>query len=484
MKKYFSLASALMLALGMGMTSCSNDLDEVQAPAEPQPELHKLYLSATAPNSTGSRAYVEGTADSDAITITGWKAGDKLYGIYQIVTDDQGDEKYGVPGMVEFTFNGSTHEFESEETSVTNEEIKYFLHGNNPTVESHASMGEFYGYSSLDATFLFCGFEMVDLDTHSTDIPMWGEASVVGGKLAANMQMVPNLALVCVHNDSGSEIEVSMDMVNGGNTYPVKGLELQYLTGNPVNFMLSYSGDAALTATIPAGGKAYLPMKRGSYDYSVKVNGTVIGTKAKETITAGKVYKLIYTGAAPAAFGTGTAKRTGDIDVTWVQLWKDGPKFAEYNVGAANNKAEDCGGYYCWGGSKDKDSNKAYKSGTNVLSGNDDTATKLWGSAWRMPTQAEVEALLANCSVVWTTVNGVNGRKYTGKGDYKDNSVFLPAGGAYDRSRVSGLGSYGGYWSSTPDDDDAFYLYISSGDQTKDSESRAKGFSVRAVLAE
>ena len=293
MKKYFSLASALMLALSMGMTSCSNDLDEVQAPAEQQPEMHKLYLSATAPNSTETRAYVEGTADSDAIRITGWKAGDKLYGIYQIVTMDMGDMKEGEPGMVEFTFNGSINEFESEPTSVTNDQIKYFLHGNNPTVNSGASFNDMPWGLELDATFLFSGFEMVNLDTHSTDIPMWGEASVNGeGKLAANMQLVPGLALVCVHNESGSEIEVSLDMVIGGNTYPMKGLGLQVTSS--LNFQTRNTGAAALTTSIPAGGKAYLPMKKSSYEYKVKVGGTVIGTRAGSTITAGKVYKLIY----------------------------------------------------------------------------------------------------------------------------------------------------------------------------------------------
>lgn len=298
MKKYFSLASALMLALGMGMTSCSNDLDEVQAPAEQQPEMHKLYLSATAPNSTETRAYVEGSDDSDAITITGWKAGDKLYGIYQIVTMDMGSMKRGKPGMVEFTFNGSTNEFESEETSVTNDQIKYFLHGNNPTVRDDSSWRERDGESSMDVVFLFSGFEMVNLDTHSTDIPMWGEASVNGeDKLAANMQLLPTLALVCVHNNSGSSIEVSMDMVLGGNTSQMKGLGLQVMTGTPLNFMTRESGDAALTTTIPAGGKAYLPMGSDFYDYSVKVNGTVFRTKTKSTIEAGKVYKLIYPGA-------------------------------------------------------------------------------------------------------------------------------------------------------------------------------------------
>lgn len=188
--------------------------------------------------------------------------------------------------------------------------------------------------------------------------------------------------------------------------------------------------------------------------------------------------------AKEALATTGTAKRTGEIDVNWVQLWEDGPKFAEYNVGAENNKAEDYGGYYCWGSSKNKDSNEAYKSGSDALTGTDDTATNLWGSAWRMPTQAELEALPANCDVEWTAVNGVNGRKFTGKGDYASNSVFLPAAGYYSGS-VDERGDYGIYWSSTPIGSDfAYSLNFSSGGQSVGGGFRAYGFSVRAVLVE
>ena len=182
---------------------------------------------------------------------------------------------------------------------------------------------------------------------------------------------------------------------------------------------------------------------------------------------------------------TGTAKRTGDIEVKWVQLWENGPKFAEYNVGAANNKAEDYGGYYCWGGSIDKDRNRAYKEGTDALTGNDDMATNFWGSNWRMPTREEFKALLANCDVAWTAVNGVNGRMYTGKGDYASNSVFLPASGFFFINLVQDTGSFGYYWSSKPGDSSrAYQMYFSVTGQDMHDGYREMGNSVRAVLAE
>lgn len=75
---------------------------------------------------------------------------------------------------------------------------------------------------------------------------------------------------------------------------------------------------------------------------------------------------------------TGVATRTGGISVKWVQLWKGGPKFAEYNVGATHDMAEDYGKLYAWGGSQDKVDD--HNTGSVVLKGTDDTATKLWGA--------------------------------------------------------------------------------------------------------
>lgn len=210
------------------------------------------------------------------------------------------------------------------------------------------------------------------------------------------------------------------------------------------------------------------------------------GNKVVATYKASQVDNVVF----GKAITTGTAKRTGDIDVKWVQLWQNGPKFAEYNVGAANNNAEDYGGYYCWGKSTDKDPNGKYKSGTRALTGTDDTATNLWGSNWRMPTKAEFEALLANCDVEWTTVNGVNGCKFTGKGDYVNNNLFFAAAGLYYHGQFFDQGDQFQYWSSESYEESlyAYALVFCSDDQPDDEHILAcplmSGFSVRAVLAE
>ena len=199
--------------------------------------------------------------------------------------------------------------------------------------------------------------------------------------------------------------------------------------------------------------------------------------------------KVVFEEAPPT---TGTEKRTGDIDVNWVQLWANGPKFAEYNVGAAS--ATEYGGYYTWGGYNDKEEDY-YNTGVSNLSctGNfiTDTATNIWGSNWRMPTKEELDKLLANCDVAWTNDykgdnTNIKGRIFTGKGNYSSNSVFLPAAGMYLGGIVRDPGNEGHYWSSTPYESDSAYLldFSSSYKPIVMDYLRNHGYSVRAVLNE
>lgn len=221
-----------------------------------------------------------------------------------------------------------------------------------------------------------------------------------------------------------------------------------------------------------------------SMSMNAQIMKVMKGNVVVATYTAEQADNVVFEEAY--AFGTGTAKRTGDINVKWVQLWENGPKIAEYNVGASS--ATENGAHYCWGSSIDKDPAVAYKSGSDALTGDDDTATNLWGSNWRMPTKAEFDALLANCDVVWTDnykESGVKGVIVTGKGDYASNSVFLPAADFCVNGVPSG-NDRGDYWSSTPNGNTAhaYYLQFDSGSQFTNYRYRYRGSSVRAVLAE
>lgn len=187
----------------------------------------------------------------------------------------------------------------------------------------------------------------------------------------------------------------------------------------------------------------------------------------------------------------GTAKRSGNIDVKWVQLWENGPKWAEYNVGAS--AVGEYGDYYAWGGKTNMSVSDYLRSNTN-LSGDDDTATYFWGDNWQMPTKKDFENLIANCEVTEyydsNKYEGSNGVLFTGKGDYSSNSVFFPTAGYYNGSKFVRKGAEGTYWSSTSYNTSVSYFmdfgYLGTSYATPyvGSLSSANGRSVRAVLNE
>lgn len=127
-----------------------------------------------------------------------------------------------------------------------------------------------------------------------------------------------------------------------------------------------------------------------------------------------------------------------------------GTKWACCNAGAS--KPEDYGGYYEWGQIADA------------------------------PSLAQIQELLNSCSSVWTTLNGVNGRLFTGP---NGGQIFLPAAGARWNGEFNYVGSFGFYWSGTPneyDDSGAFSLFFYSGGvRWYGTYERYGGFTVRPV---
>ena len=134
------------------------------------------------------------------------------------------------------------------------------------------------------------------------------------------------------------------------------------------------------------------------------------------------------------------------------------------NVGAS--KESGFGSYFAWGETKPK----AYYSwntyawskentqllikysptdGKSQLVPSDDAAHANWGGEWRMPTMEECEELTDpdKCKWEWTTKDGVNGYKVTGK--KTGNSIFLPITGLRFYEGIQFRAVYGYYWTST-----------------------------------
>lgn len=147
-------------------------------------------------------------------------------------------------------------------------------------------------------------------------------------------------------------------------------------------------------------------------------------------------------------------------------------KWASCNVGA--NYEHECGGYYAWGETTEKDfynienyklaeytDNKYYYTkycskeqngiidNKNVLEPEDDAATANWGKNWRTPTIYEMNELLWKCTWEWYTFGNTEGYKVTGP---TGNSIFLPWCGFKDTLPETSqrLSTY--YWTATRDE--------------------------------
>lgn len=211
---------------------------------------------------------------------------------------------------------------------------------------------------------------------------------------------------------------------------------------------------------------------------------------------------------------------TGDSDSSdsndGVQLWANGPYWAECNIGAS--KPEEPGYYFWWGdtvgymrnaadngwvsvkdgsefkfnddncstcnlNNSDLRSNDSIDSSGNLVA-NLDAATAYLGSPWRMPTDEDFDQMKKRCIISFSKRNGVNGYLVTGKGAYASKSIFLPAAGYGSGSSLDRLGSLGYYWSSTPNADDSYCawdLYFNSSSFSRYDSYRYYGQSVRPL---
>ena len=201
-------------------------------------------------------------------------------------------------------------------------------------------------------------------------------------------------------------------------------------------------------------------------------------------------------------------------------------KWAPFNVGAS--KPEEYGDYFAWGetepyyesGSAQSDSpvwkegkstgyawesyewcNGTYDSLTKyctsssygekddntILEAEDDVASVKWGGNWRQPSYDELEELRNpdNCTWSWTTRNGISGYLVTSKIEgYTGNSIFLPAAGIREDTRLRNAGKSCRYWSSIIPTIYPYYscvLFFSSSEIKSSYESRYMGSPVRPV---
>ena len=213
----------------------------------------------------------------------------------------------------------------------------------------------------------------------------------------------------------------------------------------------------------------------------------------------------------------------GDVELTvavmlplgGVQLWENGPYWAECNLGAES--PETCGRYFWWGdavgyervgeswnaadgsvtGFSFSSANcptyqkeiyqlreEGYLDSADRLAAGHDAASVELGVPWRLPTREELDALVGNCDTEWTTREGMVGRLVTGRGKFASASIFLPAAGRGFNADLNNFGSRGYYGSSLPsadDSGDAWGLQFDEQGFELNETNRHRGRTVRPV---
>ena len=81
--------------------------------------------------------------------------------------------------------------------------------------------------------------------------------------------------------------------------------------------------------------------------------------------------------------------------------------------------------------------------GKITLDPEDDATTVNLGAEWSTPEIAQFVELYKYCKKEWKTIDGVQGRVYTGP---NKNSIFLPFNGMADRKQKDDVGKQGYYW--------------------------------------
>lgn len=164
--------------------------------------------------------------------------------------------------------------------------------------------------------------------------------------------------------------------------------------------------------------------------------------------------------------------------------------WASCNLGAVY--PDESGDFFAWGEASTKTSftQQNYKHyiaghyvslGTNISAGRNDGATEALGSQWALPTAAQLQELIDNCTWTWSRYNGTKGYTVTGT---NGNSIFLPAAGnIFNGSTHDNTGTCGFYWSanSAATASKAQFLGFKNGERKLQENMRDMGFCIRPV---
>lgn len=382
MKKILNYFCATVLCLGL--TSCSKDIATSSESETPEVTGQMTIIANTESNDT--RASLEGD-DATGYKVV-WNTGDEIR-LY-------GDNARGITYTLSKGAGTTKGEFTGRELS-------------DGEYEAYYGSDNFIGGSQVYyPSSLIREAPMRATVTIRNGVATIADFKNLCGILRLDIKGTGTVSKITIMTDqyiSGPYTINSNDCAVVGNSTleNFKKIELD-LHEHPVQ--LSESKSEPFYIVLPQGDYTGLKIWVFNSDGHTAINDDSVCYKA---LKAGKTLSIKRSQITPVSltcndFVSISGRHLANLKiVNWFQLWDGGPKFAEYNLGGSPT-----------------DKGKLYTQ----------DSFPSWGSAWRLPTIEEMwDGLRVKCDRKNTTVNGVKGKLFTGRGMYSVNSVFLPIAG-------------------------------------------------------
>jgi len=423
---------------------------------------------------------------------TDWVDGDVVYVFFQGGSSSENTSQY-----VRMSFNGSSWTYSDKDKTTVYNGLKLYASG-----------------KKLSAVYMP---DFVIGSAYPENYGNWGIGSEIGGFILTAEEVPYTVTDV----NNVMTLEATIEMTAPDNLVQVYVPNAGDL-GDGNEFVLNMTNVKPFTfRSIANGGKAYFNVgtvnfpltgyygtmggQTGYYFWGILANPTagsinynfqLVEQKIKVVIESG--YETVYKYAISSKSKTVNGKTlTGPTAIKLQNLtnngnfvslgYSDGPLWATGNLDkTTDSKIADpllAGQYFKYGNIDPYSTSQANYTGTeNPLSTSKDAAYQT-NSSWRIPTQAQFEALLSNSTKKWK-------KKWTSIGNDKGGelitsnlngiSLFFAAAGFVESDHGSG----GHYWSSTPFDNssawpldfDSYGIYV-----TDNSKDRDRGMSIRPV---
>ena len=541
LKKNISLLQTSVMALVTGMMfSCTGDLEE-KSEFTSDPIVINLVSAADADIMpiAGTRSLSEDEHPDRCVLVN--KSGDKMHlscvetpwpsekaatrGTKVIATDitDIGVSASIYPSSSSYTSAGCGSYFYKESIIIGTPTkfywptsdyrmsfYAYYPYGNSAfTVQSAASATGHPTYAYTVPTAI--GSQVDVMTASQTDIA-GGSSSPVSlsfsHQCAAIKVRITNstTAAITVNSVSIEGVEYTGTLCNG--TWTLSGTK-NSSSVNPFTLTCNTAVAASATADLTGTTNIFLMLPQtltSSAKLKMVIDSEEYEAELSGSWQAGKTYTYSVTKEPEEILFI-------DLGLPSGTKWAKGNIVSDGNGGYKVGEETDYGAYFSWGNvtphfsSNGSTFDDAYNWGTSntgspyagsagasisytsrhkgrdyTANTTNDAARACLGGSWQVPTATQFQELYDNTDNEWTTISGVNGRKFMKKTDHSVY-VFFPAAGYGGSTSLDSRGSHGGYWSSSLNSAYRGYLlyFYSSYVNTQNLNLRYYGFSVRAV---